>query len=75
MSEESVDRLLKRLMRAHKTIQSNILNDKIVKIPYRVGSRDYSPEEHLEVANKHLFEHLKEVLSSYRSYALNANLC
>jgi hypothetical protein len=50
-----------RLAAAHRVIQANILNPKLTLIPYRKGSREYSPEEHLDMVNKHIEQHLKGI--------------
>lgn len=68
LSNVSVKNLILRFDAAHKVIQKNILSDKIVRIPYRVGSRDYTPEEHLDVVNRHVSEHLKEVQVAYSDF-------
>ena len=60
----SLEAIISRLANAHKLIQENILNDKIVMIPYRKGSRDYSPEEHLQVVTDHLQEHTKDIVTA-----------
>ena len=69
MSHESVANLLLRLTKAQESIEKNILNTQIVSIPYRVGSRAYTPEEHLDVVQQHLLGHLNEVKKSYSSLA------
>ena len=51
--------VLERLAIAHRTIQDNILNPKLSAIPYRKGSRDYTPEEHLDIVRGHIREHLR----------------
>ena len=38
-----------------------ILDPGIKIIPYKVGSRSYSPEEHLEIVNKHIRSHLEDL--------------
>jgi hypothetical protein len=50
-----------RLMTAQALIREHILNPKLTSIPYRKGSRDYSPEEHLELVIGHIQLHLKDV--------------
>lgn len=60
----SIEVIVLRFANAHKLIQENILNDKIVMIPYRKGSRDYPPEEHLQVVNDHLKEHTKDIVTA-----------
>lgn len=51
--------IIARFEAAHAVIRANILNPALTLIPYRKGSRDYSPEEHLDVVTKHLEQHLK----------------
>ncbi len=53
--------VIARLEAAHKVIQANILKPTLTLIPYRKGSRDYSPEEHLDIVNKHIEQHLKGI--------------
>lgn len=55
------DEIIEKLKTAHQVIQQNILDPKLIMIPYRKGSRDYSPEEHLDIVNKHVGEHLKSL--------------
>ncbi len=61
MRTKSVEEITKRLEAAHRVIQENILNPKLVLIPYKKGSRDYTPEEHLDIVNKHIKEHLRGI--------------
>jgi hypothetical protein len=61
MSTKTVETLTKRLEAAHRVIQENILNPKLVLIPYKKGSRDYMPDEHLDIVNKHVKEHLSGI--------------
>ena len=58
---QTVEDVIKRLEVAHRIIQENILNVKVTVIPYKKGSRDYTPEEHLDVVNKHIKEHLRGI--------------
>lgn len=58
-------KLIERLVKAQETIRENIVHPAITTIPYRVGSRDYTPEEHLDVVNQHFLGHLKEVNEAY----------
>jgi len=53
--------VMRRLEEAHKVIQDNILNTGLKLIPYRRGSRGYSPEEHLEITNDHIRGHLQKI--------------
>jgi hypothetical protein len=52
MRTETVEEITKRLEAAHRVIRENILNPKLVLIPYKKGSRDYAPDEHLVVRLK-----------------------
>jgi hypothetical protein len=61
MRPQAVEEIIKRLEAAHSVIQENILNAKLILIPYKKGSRDYTPEEHLDIVNKHIQEHLREI--------------
>ncbi|NHZ71718.1 MAG: ClbS/DfsB family four-helix bundle protein [Aquificales bacterium] len=61
MRTHTIEDIIKRLKVAHRIIQENILNAKLALIPYKKGSRDYSPEEHLDIVNKHIKEHLKGI--------------
>lgn len=61
MRPKSVEEITKRLQAAHRVIQENILNPKLVLIPYKKGSRDYTPEEHLDIVNEHIKEHLRGI--------------
>ena len=53
--------IMGKLQVAHQIIQENILSEKLELIPYRKGSREYTPEEHLDIVNRHILEHLKSV--------------
>jgi hypothetical protein len=53
--------VLERFDAAHRIIQENILNPALTFIPYKKGSRDYSPEEHLDIVAAHISEHLRDV--------------
>ncbi|NTU62614.1 MAG: hypothetical protein HGB05_04250 [Chloroflexi bacterium] len=50
-----------RLQAAQRTIHHNILNPKLILIPYRQGSRAYTPEEHLSIVIDHITAHLKGI--------------
>lgn len=54
-------KIIKRLEAAHSVIQENILDPKLVIIPYKKGSRDYTPDEHLVIVNEHIKEHLSDI--------------
>ena len=57
----TIEDMTKRLEAAHRVIRENILNPKIASIPYKKGSRDYTPDEHLDIVNKHIKEHLSDI--------------
>ena len=61
MRTKTIDDITKRLEAAHRVIQENILNPKLVLIPYKKGSRDYTPVEHLDIVNEHIKEHLNSI--------------
>ena len=61
MRQFPLESVIERLAVAHRIIQDNILNPKLTLIPYRKGSRDYTPEEHLDIVRGHIKEHLKNL--------------
>ncbi|KTB48127.1 hypothetical protein [Dehalogenimonas alkenigignens] len=61
--------VLDRFRAAQDMINRSILDEKVVVIPYRVGSRSYSPEEHLEIVSKHILTHLKALRAAVRRKA------
>jgi hypothetical protein len=60
----STETYLLRLESAHQVIQQNIHHPGLELIPYRQGSRKVTPEEHLEIVDRHLSGHLKDVEKS-----------
>ncbi|MDV2989863.1 MAG: DinB family protein [Dehalogenimonas sp.] len=63
------EEVIGRFEAAHDMINRYIMDDKLVLIPYRVGSRSYSPEEHLEIVSQHIQEHLKALKTAVRRSA------
>jgi hypothetical protein len=61
MQHLSTEQVLARLQTAQRIIHENILSKRLAMIPYRKGSRDYTPEEHLEVVTGHIQEHTKGI--------------
>lgn len=61
MRPYSTETLLLRLESAHQVIQHNIRHPGLELIPYRQGSRPYTPEEHLEIVDRHLSGHLDDI--------------
>ena len=57
----TVGAIVARLESAHQAIQEDILSAKLTLIPYKKGSRDYSPAEHLDIVNEHIKEHLRAI--------------
>jgi hypothetical protein len=60
----SVAEVIERLEVAQRIIHRHILNPKLSLLPYRKGSRDYTPAEHLEIVTKHIQQHLKSIRHS-----------
>jgi hypothetical protein len=56
-----VEEIFVRLSEAQSVIRENILNPELVSIPYKVGSRAYSPEEHLEIVIDHVQKHMSDI--------------
>jgi hypothetical protein len=52
-----LDTIVARLRAAHTTVGASILSPTLGLIPYRVGSRPYTPNEHLEVVRDHIRTH------------------
>ncbi len=61
MRTKTVEEITVRLEAAHRVIQENILDPKLVIIPYKKGSRDYTPIEHLDIVNGHIKDHLNGI--------------
>lgn len=61
MRSETLESVTARFIRSHLVIQDHILNLGVIMIPYKRGSRDYSPEEHLGVVDGHINQHLRDV--------------
>ena len=61
MRQKPVEEIIQRLETAHGVIQENILYPGLCLIPYKKGSRDYTPDEHLDIVNEHIKEHLCDI--------------
>ena len=61
MRQKTLEELIQRLETTHRVIRGNILNPKLGLIPYKKGSRDYPPDEHLDIVNEHIKEHLSGI--------------
>lgn len=62
----TLPQVLERFETAHALIQANILKPVLTLIPYKKGSREYTPEEHLDLVAAHITEHLREVRQALR---------
>ena len=62
----SLEEVIGRLEAAQRIIHADILNPKLSLIPYRKGSRDYTPEEHLSVVADHIEGHVKAIQGNGR---------
>ena len=65
--ETTVQELLDRLASAQEIIERYILNDAILEIPYKKGSRNYTRLEHIEVVVGHVKRHLKDLKKAYQN--------
>ncbi len=61
MKSLSLSQVLERFEAAHSIIRGSILDPGLTLIPYKKGSRDYAPEEHLDIVGKHIRMHLRDV--------------
>lgn len=70
MRKFPLDQVLQRFESAQQIIRENILNPGLTFFPYRKGSRDYSPEEHLEIVKDHIQMHLQDIQKATKSAQL-----
>ncbi|PKO12888.1 MAG: hypothetical protein CVU39_21505 [Chloroflexi bacterium HGW-Chloroflexi-10] len=56
-----IETILQRFSNAQDTIRANVFNPKLTLIPYKKGSRDYTPEEHLYIVTEHVQDHLQTI--------------
>mgnify|MGYP001157934060 CR=1 FL=1 len=74
LRSNSVDTLVGRLLSAHACVQASILDPTIGLIPYRRGSRPYTPDEHLEIVRAHIQKHTGDICSAHsRSASASAS--
>lgn len=57
----ATENLIRRLRSAQRTITRHILSPRLDRIPYRRGSRDYTPDEHLRIVRDHILGHVKAI--------------
>jgi len=62
MRTETLETILERFRSAQQTIREHILDPTLMLIPYKKGSRDYTPEEHLEIVDAHINQHMQDVV-------------
>ncbi len=72
MRQYPLQAVIERLAIAHRIIQDNILNPKLASIPYRKGSRDYTPEEHLDIVRGHIEEHVRGIKAASKEISVKA---
>lgn len=56
-----------RLRAAQATIAAEILSPELGLVPYRVGSRAYSPADHLEIVRDHVIAHARQIERAVRT--------
>jgi hypothetical protein len=61
MKSLSLAQVISRFEAAHHIIRRSILDPGLTLIPYKKGSRDYAPEEHLDIVYEHIRMHLGDV--------------
>jgi hypothetical protein len=64
MRKHSLDVVIARFLAAHEVIRENIQDPRLALIPYKKGSRDYTPEEHLAIVKEHIQSHLKDIIEA-----------
>lgn len=69
----SLDEVIGRLEAAQRVIAANILSSKLILIPYRKGSRDYTPDEHLDIVADHIQAHLTAIQGKGRKRRLSSH--
>lgn len=58
---QSIPELIISIKTSQQLIEEHIGNPAVKLIPYKKGSRDYSPAEHLEVVAAHIKRHIKDI--------------
>ncbi len=64
--ENSIDQLVERLNLAQAIVVQHISDPRVKQIPYRKGSRTYTPIEHLQIVRDHIRSHMKRLRKHYR---------
>ncbi|MBZ0163025.1 MAG: hypothetical protein K8H74_09970 [Notoacmeibacter sp.] len=62
---QSVEQLIRRFRKAQKTIEANIYDEGITRIPYRKPGSSYGRAQHLDVVRGHIRNHFWEVIDVY----------
>lgn len=63
--EVPIPQLLERMKVAQKIIEQHVGDPMVKKIPYKKGSRDYTPLEHLEIVEGHIRKHLRDLKKKF----------
>ena len=67
---QSAAEISERILTAQRLIRRRILKlPADAKIPYRIGSRDYAPDEHLAMVRGHILAHLHRIERAARRRA------
>jgi len=64
-----VSELLARLERAQGAIEHSVFDPNVTLIPYKVGSRPYTPSEHIRVVDDHVRGHLDRIEAAHHAWA------
>jgi len=71
MKMYSVNDLIEKIRKSQDYINKNIKNHNVNEIAYKKGSRNYSPIEHIEVVQRHINSHLKDLENKYKEEKSN----
>ncbi len=66
MGPLSMGEIIGRLLVAQEVVRDGVMGPSLVAIPYRRGSRDYGPDEHLEVVAAHILSHMIRIREAGR---------
>lgn len=61
--------VVRRFRVAQATVRAGILSPGLGLIPYRVGSRSYAPDDHLEIVHDHVAGHLRRLATCWTAMA------
>jgi hypothetical protein len=63
---DTIDELINKLKYSQEIINKNIKMEIVKEIPYKKGSRNYTPKEHLDVVYEHIKGHLNDINKIYK---------